>query len=270
MKNHTNAHHEIERGDLPQMMERRRFLVLGSAAVVGTAALDLPAQILRTAWGPAQALPLLSAGYLDGNVATSRTFVAATALRSGDASLAGSQLELRVLDFARAVATPEPVSIGLNALYRAGERKVPHLAWSYSTAAKSRGARFVVPVDHASPLELMLLRRTANIVTTAPVATPADFVVDFPETADGDLAMTEGNGRSIAAFSLGRERTAMKLRSGVYALAFRTSAEQRTPDWRSIQFVTPREGASPVLAEATLAGVRPVSFDYLVLSIERA
>lgn len=276
MNNCTDVRSRPEGDELPRMMERRRFLMLGSVAVVGAAATDLPAQILRTAWGPAQTLPLLSAGYLDGSVegmtAASRTLVAASALRSGDASLAGSRVKLRVLDFSRTVRTTEPVSIGIDTLYRVEDRKVPHLAWSYSTSpageSESSAARIVVPVDVSSPLELTVSKRPGRVVRSAPAFTPADFVSAFPETAEG--VTTEGNGRSLAVFSLGRERTTMKLRPGVYALAFRSQAAQRTPDWRSIRFVAPKDGASPILVESTLAGVRPVSFDYLILSVERA
>jgi hypothetical protein len=256
----------------PSVMPRRQFLLLGSSALVGAAATSLPAEILSAAFADTT-LPLLSVGYLAGTAADlgasgtpSGRLVSAASLRSGDASLASSGVRLKVHHFSRAdVRRAEPQSIALNVLYRIDGRddqKTPFVAWTRSRTAAGvhrSNNRFVVPVSKSSPLELTVARRAPRVVETA---------VDFAN--DEDFRMTEGIGRSLASLSLGRESGANKLRPGIYVLALRTAEQQRTPDWQSIRFVAPAEGAAPVLVRASLFGHEPVSFDYLAVAVESA
>ena len=246
-------------------MPRRKFLVLGSAAVVGAAAADLPAQMVRTALGlDEQWFPLLSVGYLSGSAAeltapaaSLRRLVGADKLRSGDASLADAGARVTVHEFRRAAErASQPVSVGVNALYRVDDAKVPFLAWTYSATRHTTHdmtKSFVMPVDAAHPLELTVANR-------APLAGP-------DAKARDERAVTESKERSIASFSVGEGRRSMKLRRGVYFLALRSGAFDRTPDWRSISVQT--VDGKPVLVEATVAGYQPVSFDYVTVSIDR-
>lgn len=256
------------------LMPRRQFLLLGSSALVGAAATSLPAEILCAAFADST-LPVLSVGYLAGIAADlgalggpSDRFVSAASLRSGDASLASSGVRLKVHQVSRADARrAEPRSIALNVLYRvndSNDQKVPFAAWTQSLTAageqRSSMSRFVVPVTTAAPLELTVALRAPRAARSA----AADFA------HDEDFRTTEGNGRSLAAFSVGRERGMNKLRRGIYVLALRTATQQQTPDWQSIRFIAPAEGSAPVLARASLFGHEPVSFDYIAIAVESA
>lgn len=247
-------------------MPRRKFLVLGSAAVVGAVAADVPAQMVRTALGlDEQWFPLLSVGYLAGSVdgmqapeASLRRLVAADKLRSGDASLARAGARVTVHEFRRAAdRASHPVSIGLNALYRVDDVKVPFLAWTYSAdrhATHTTGRNsFVMPMGEGQPLELTVANR-------APLGKSGQSV--------DERLVVESKERTVASFHVGEGRRSMKLRRGVYFLALRSNASERTPDWRSITVQT--VDGQPMLVETTIAGYQPVSFDYVTVSIDRA
>ena len=248
------------------LLQRREFLALGSIAVAGVAASGLSGQVLRVALAPARVVPLLSVGYFAGSFSDlaaggAGRVLSAESLSAGDGSLAESGIRLRIHGLSRAAGRqPEAGTIGLNTLYRVGNTRVPHLSWSCSTYAageqQKRSASFIVPVDAGSPLELAVSSRALLPATAASFAAA--------DVARQDLGIVEANGRSIAALSLGAARGAMKLRRGTYLLALRNSEKQRQPDWLSVRFAAPSEGAAPVL----LQGGAPVSFDYLTLSVE--
>jgi hypothetical protein len=248
------------------LLQRREFLALGSVAMAGVAASSLSGQVLRAALAPARVVPLLSVGYFAGSIPDlaaggAGRVISAESLSAGDGSLAESGIRLRIHGLSRAAGRqPEAGMIGLNTLYRIGNTRVPQLSWSCSTSAKGVQqavlASFVVPVDAGSPLELAVSSRALQSVAAASFA--------GTDAARHDLGIVEANGRSIAAFSLGAARGAMKLRRGTYLLALRSSQQQRQPDWLSIRFAAPSEGAAPLL----LQGGAPVSFDYLTLSVE--
>lgn len=249
-------------------MERRRFLMLGSTAIMATAASSLSAGILSATSDVVEStLPLLSIGYLaasgDDLAASSRHLVPATSLRSGDASLASTGVRLKVRQFSfDARRRTEPRTVGLNVLYRVDEGVTPFAAWTHVAGRIEHRAstpRFVVPVSAASPLELTVFSR-------APRTTP-DRAVDFAR--DEEFRTTDGDGCSVAALSVDSNRGTNKLRRGVYVLAIRTSGSQRAPHWPSTRFIA-REGEPPVLAQASLAGYEPVPFDYIALSVDPA
>lgn len=246
----------------PVLMARRQFLVLGSAVVAGAAALNLSGEMLRAALIEERSMPLLSVGYLkEGAAAALSRFMPAASLASGDVALAASGVRLQVRQLSFATQPARPASLALNVLYRTGQPdggKVAFAAWARSIGGTSSLSRFVVPVDLSTPLELTVAQRASRPVNSVSAANDEDF------------ATTEGDGRSLAAFSLGRERGAMKLRRGLYVIALRSSAAQRTPDWHSIRFVTPAEGMAPVLSQPTLTGWEPVGFDYLSVAVESA
>ena len=242
--------------------------MLTSAAIATAVATDLPAQIVRTAFGFDEELyPLLSVGHFPGSLPelqSATRLVGADALRAGDRSLIRSGVRIEVHSFQRAAARAEvPVSIGLNALYRvsghAETARVPFLAWSWASTMSnpsSRPARaFVVPVDSEFPLEL-------TVTTRAPHAGRNPLQHD-------ERLITESKERSIISLSVGAGRRSMKLRRGIYFLALRSSESERKPNWRSIG-VENVGGGQVVLTQPTLAGYEPVSFDYLMLSVDKA
>ena len=248
------------------LLQRREFLALGSVAMAGVAASSLSGQVLRVALAPARVVPLLSVGYFAGTlpelaVGGAGRVIAAESLSAGDGSLAESGIRLRVHGLSRAAGRqPEAGTIGLNTLYRVGDTRVSQLSWSCSTSARgvqqASLASFVVPVDAGTPLELAVSSRALLPAGASSLA--------GTEVARQDLGIVEANGRSIAALSLGSARGAMKLRRGTYLVALRSSEQQRQPDWLSIRFAAPSEGAAPRLLQARA----PVSFDYLTLSVE--
>ena len=247
---------------------RRKFLMLTSAAIATAVATDLPAQIVRTAFGFDEELyPLLSVGHSTGSLpelqSATAGLVGADALRAGDRSLIRSGVRIEVQSFQRAASRAEvPISIGLNALYRvsghAETARVPFLAWSWASSMSnpsSRPARpFVVPVDSEFPLELI-------VTTRAPHAGRSALRHD-------ERLMTESKERSIISLSVGAGRRSMKLRRGIYFLALRSSESERRPNWRSIR--VENVGGQVVLTQPTLAGYEPVSFDYVMLSVDKA
>jgi hypothetical protein len=206
--------------------------------------------------------PRLSVGFVNAALADlqaadflPRAMRSASQLRSGDAALAdGVRVKVHGLVRSEAAGT-QPVSMGLDAMYRvAGHaEEVPFMAWSYAQMANrqtgSAASSFVVPVGAKSPLSLSLF--TSAVVTSGTIS--------------------KGKSPKLQAsvkLALGSERRTNKLRSGLYFLAM-TPAGVKAPDWASVH-VVPSTGNLPLLKQATLLGVEPVSFDYVIVSIDRA
>ena len=240
-------------------MPRRQFLTLTSAAIVGAATTDLPAQIVKDALGVDEPCPLLSVGYFGGDLAEpdGSGLIGADGLRSGDGSLAAGGAVLRVHGFRRGPArAAEEVSIGLNALYQvdglAETAKVPFLAWSSASVAASRP--FVVPVHQDTPLELTVTKR-------------APYRNGVPLQHDERLTSASKE-RSVVSLTVGSRRRSMKLRSGVYFIALRSNHAERTPYWPSIRLEN--VDGRPTLVQPGVAGYEPVPFDYVTLSVAKA
>jgi hypothetical protein len=242
----------------PALLPRRQFLVLGTTAVAVAAATSVSAEIVRGALVTEDQTPRLSVGFADATVADFTTrpsfaprLTAASRLRSGDSSLRGG-VRVKVHGVVRPEASRnENVSMGLDALYRPAGRseEVSFLAWSHARmglrTATSSSTDFVVPVDHSQPLSL--------VVSTSAVKTTVDTA----------------RLRAAVNLSLGGGWRANKLRQGLYFVAI-CPAGSGTPDWSSIRAVAPESGNVPVLKQATLTGLVPVPFDYLVVGTARA
>ncbi len=257
MKNDQSA------GSSPLLIPRRQFLVLGSAAVVGAAASSLSADIVRSALVTENTTPRLSVGFVKAALAdfnatdaAPRTLTPASRLRSGSADLAEG-VRVKVHGIVRsASAGPQPVSMGLDAMYRVRghSEEFPFMAWSYSpmtdrSTGSNAAAPFVVPVGVKNPLSLRLF---TSAVSTSP---------GIAENQTPKLQAT-------IDLSPGSERGSHKLRSGLYFLAM-TPAGAKAPDWASMQ-VVPSAGSLPLLKQATLLGYESVPFDYIVISTDRA
>lgn len=236
------------------MIPRRQFLVLGSAAVVGAAATSLSANMVRGV--PAsEGTARVSAGFAPAAFAdvqspefAPRALTAASHLRSGEAALAAG-VRVKVHGMVRTDASAvQPVSMALDVMYRVpGQTEaVPFMAWSHAQLAGRKAdsavSSSVVPVGSRMPLSLM--------VTTGTVA--------------GQNAKLQAK----VDLALGSGRLANKLRSGLYFLAL-CPAGTAAPDWSSIRVVR-SENALPLLRQATLFGLEPVSFDYIIVSADRA
>jgi hypothetical protein len=122
------------------------------------------------------------------------------------------------------------------------------MAWSHARLAHhtttSSTKPFVVPVSAKHPLSLA-------------VSTSARGAV-----ADAKL-------RGTVSLGLGSGRRENKLRSGLYFIAL-CPAGTSAPDWASVHAVASENGQLPALKQATLLGFEPVSFDYIIVSTDRA
>jgi len=239
------------------LLPRRQFLVLGSAAVAAAAASSLSADIVRGALATEQKAPRISVGYSGATIdefnvpSFASRLTAAAKLRSGDAALAGA-VRLKVHGLVRPEAQKSAnVSMALDAMYRVSGHNddVPFMAWSHARRGQhitsSAANEFVVPVNAKQPLSL-------GISTSAP--TPV---------------LDEAMLRATVNLSLGEKRLANKLRSGLYFVAI-CPAGSEAPHWASIHAVAPENGTVPVLKQATLAGLQPVPFDYIIMAAGRA
>jgi hypothetical protein len=240
-----------EAADKLSAMPRRQFLFLGSAAVVGAAAVSLTndfnpfARIAPVA--DASQATRLSIGFTRATAGelSSGLFAVTSAdkLRRGDASLAES-VKLRVHGLIRAAKNSTPLSIGLDAMHRVAglDEEIPFLAWTYDRGrAIERSVRgFVLPSSEQFSL--------AVVSRSGAAAEPA---------------------RSLATFSAGTKRGAHKLRRGTYFFAH-CAPGTKAPEWELVRAVVPAAGELPVLQQMTLTGFQPVPFDYIVVTTDRA
>lgn len=253
MKKHSNPM-PLESG--PTLFPRRQFLVLGSAAVAAAAATSLSADIVRSVLVTEDSAPRLSVGFTDAKFddfaqpSFAQRLAPASSLRSGDASLENG-VRLKIHGLVRpAAARDRQASMAMDAMYRVAgqEQAVPFMAWSYSrTKTRATGSSskpFVVPVGAKQPLSLT--------------------VSSDVKAATGDATL-----RGTVSLALGNGRRENKLRTGLYFVAF-CPAGTKAPDWASIHAVASEGEALPLLKVATLTGMQPVSFDYIIVATDQA
>jgi hypothetical protein len=239
------------------LLPRREFLVLGSAAVAAAAATSLSADLVRSALVIEDTAPRLSVGFADAKLddfakpSFARRLSAASKLRSGDSSLDnGVRVNIHGLVRPEAASDRE-VKMAIDVMYRVAghDQDVPFMAWSHARmqrhTAVSSFNPFVVPVGAKHPLSLAV---SSSAVTAA--------------TANATL-------RGTVNLGLGNGRRENKLRAGLYFIVL-SPAGTRPPDWDSIHAVAPEDGTLPILKVATLTGLQPVSFDYIVMATDRA
>lgn len=239
----------------PLLLPRRQFLVLGSTAVAVAAASSLSADIVRGALVIEDKAPRLSLGFVDANIAdfTAPEFTArvkpAADIGSGDSSLADG-VRMKIHGLVRPeTRAEEPASMGLDVMYRVNglREDVPFMAWSYGRVGHQTlaGAEkdFVVPINARQPLSLV-------------VSTSANTAALKSAKLQGAVSLSLADGR------------ANKLRTGLYFIAV-CPAGTKEPDWSSVRAV-PSEKGKPVLRQAGLGGLEPVSFDYIIVSTSRA
>jgi hypothetical protein len=231
----------------PTLMPRRRFLIVGSAAVATAAATSLSAtEMLRSALVFEEISPQLSAGFIDAKLEDfSRSLfaprlAAASKLRSGDAALANG-VRLTVHGLVRPdAATGKSLVAGLDAMYRVAGRSeaVPFLAWSRASLGQNEtrpASPFVVPVSAKHPLSL-------TVLTSASAKQPEQL-----------------------RFAIDAHRGANKLRTGLYFVAV-VPAGMKAPEWSSVRAVRTDQSDLPVLQQVTVLGYERVAFEYLVIN----
>lgn len=240
----------IEDEDTPRafQIDRRTFIVSGSAAVVALAAPRAKAAVADPA--------LLSVGYWGGVPRLQRrsgirgSLIAAEKLTTSDPSLIRDDAQITVRGLWQAPQNRATrVRYTIDALFPSDglESKAPVYAWAYSTmqrtAAASSLATFRYPVEAQGVVELRFGKTTA----------------DAERVANVSFAVTRTDG-------------ALMLDRGTYVFAFLDSGTP-APDWSAVELV-PGTNASEFEADAGLIAVRSGSslmkpwFDYLVISFD--
>ena len=258
------------------LLERRQFLMLSSAAIVGLAATDLSASVLGI--GADAALPAsLAIAYADGmdsaRVEGTR-LLDAQSIPTGDPRFLSHAADVRVLGLWRAEANrSKPLSLTVVAYYPTeltlgGERTVlrlqlhaehPH-SWSVLTDA------FHIPVDDAG---LRLGIESGVPLSATPLASLRRRVAG-PVAEAGTLMNRSELAKTpnIASLTLGHEGNAMKLQAGTYVVALLPNGAS-APNWSSMNLtMADRKTANGPLSVPGILGNGSAPFDYLILSID--
>jgi len=230
-------------------IRRRDFLILSSAAAVGALAISAVADFTKPASPVSPPLPL-SLGFVDELVNADQPRALVNASRLGSSHALGAAARVRIRGIVRAGSSSAGSAVALDAIYRVeelGHREVPFLAWSDQHSSRrgfSSAAGFVVPVGERTPLTLAL---TARVIPNrgAALARRLLRIPAPPQAVRG---------------------TATLLRHGVYFIAVPGTGTE--PNWSSVRAIA-TEGKLPRLEQATLFGMKPVSFDYIVVETEQ-
>jgi len=245
------------------LMRRRDFLTLGSTAVVGAMATNLPAAMARAVEGRGDATQL-SIGFWDGPVRATnaagslRSPISAEALPMGDPRFIAAGARVSVLGFWRGEGRRTPISISVGVWHDvSGIGRTPVVLWT------SGGGRsgMVVPVDSTGALELSI---------DATVRTPGDRIAGrdtLPLVTSYDESLREGE---LVALKLNFDGGS-KLRPGVYIVALQEKGAS-APAWSSLNVadLTDAEslkGSGP-LTQSHLFSRSAPDFDYLLLNVE--
>jgi hypothetical protein len=258
-------------------MERRRFLVLGSAAAVAFAARGVSAAVAPT---PASAeLPSsLAVAFIDGLESRAAAIgsvgvLGANAMMAGDPSFLSRSAKVTVLGMWRAENRQQTVGVALKAyyptaLYSGGD--VPCFVWSHlsrSATDAQRPASFRIPIDSAG-LRL-------EVETTAPRSA---IVEKIRGRVSSRIALNDDDSRprtreaiaelhNVASLSLGIDRGESKLRAGKYVLAM-LPAGAATPDWSTVRYTS--ENVSGPLSVRNVLGETAPAFDYVIVDVDFA
>jgi hypothetical protein len=252
------------------VMERRRFLVLGSAAAVAFAARGVSAAPMTGA----NELPAsLAVGYVDG-LDGHTAAIGANSVTAGDPSFLSRSAQVTVLGMWRSTNRREPVGVTLKAYYptiAAVGGDVPVYAWNHVSRGagdQQQSSRFRVPIDDAG------LRLE---VEASPLSSKSAII----ESLRSRVTMDSGESRprpraaiaqlpTVASLSIGIDRGAAKLLPGTYVLAM-LPAGASTPDWTNVRY-TPSNissAAGPITTRAIL-GETAAPFDYVVINVDFA
>jgi hypothetical protein len=238
----------------PAIIDRRQFVLLGSFTVAGLAS-GFP--LLASSERP---LSFVSIGHHPGATRSrvvrpaaggSLPFRSANSILSGDPTMFRHGARLRLHDFHRAVRPANGERLAIDVLYSVEglPDAVPFHAWSAlagrNADENSSSIAFNVPVESVGAVKLAFERRPA-----------------------GDPGAVERVEIPFAVNDL--DTPAVRLISGIYAIAFLRAGDHE-PDWSSIRPDRVLGGTSrPVtLIQDSFSGIRPLSFDYILLSVSR-
>lgn len=233
---------------------RRTFLIGGTAAGVVAAATTLDraqAQpIIRTE--TASQVPAAAIGYWD---AQRNTIVTAARLPWGDRSLIETGARVTVHGLGNERPDPGISAFALLAHFPTKQAgiTVKFHAWKYRSDTmnhRSSPVSFCMPVSRTGGLALSVV---------------------YPKKSDAEGASGLIRSEHVCAFSAGALNKQPKLRPGTYFVALPDGRSNALPNWDECRFVPEYQDGvltGGTLCQATLTGLEPVTFHYLVLSVE--
>lgn len=234
-----------------QSLDRRNFMLIGSAAAVGIATAGVSASPLNAFARIDGADPILSVGFVAADASQA---VAANTLRFGDASLADA-VRVTVHGLWRADSQAAPTAVHVSAFFPDGNERIPFMAWS-STASSSPRVSFTMNFAGRESLALGIERE--RLVSSRFRRSRFGRMLASPDVLDA--AVIERGG-GLTAFG----NDGMKLRRGTYFFALRGAKSDRTPNWASLSLDAEqlRAGGDSVLRRSS----GKVNFDYVAVSV---
>ena len=241
----------------PADLNRRQFVILGSASVAGLA-IGTPAfatsRILDSS-------SFVSVGFHAGRTRlrlggrgslAPMSFVDASTVGSGDPIFFRNGGKLRIHDFRRAEQSGGSERVDVEALFAIPELDEPAPFYVFSSISgpsrkmTAHSVAFNMPVESTGTVDLAILRQS--------------------------LDQTSGD-RALVSFTVNDgPAPAYKLNEGLYAIAILQNGQQ-PPDWRRVRTssIVQRDARVPVsLVYESFGEEMPVPFDYLLLSVIRA
>jgi hypothetical protein len=231
-------------------VDRRDFLLMGSAAAVGIAVTSVSAGTLNAIARIDGANPILAIGFA---AAGDSRVVAAETLRSSDAALA-DKVRVTMHGLWRDDSQSARPAVHVTAFFNHDGQALPFSAWS-SVRSISPRVSFNVDLAGGQPLQLGIERERLVSLRSR----MRRWVAAVPDTVPTVTALEKAGGLCV----LGGDQT--KLRRGTYFVALRGASSDRTPDWSSISFDGEQlrvDGESVLVRGNANAG-----FDFVAVSV---
>jgi hypothetical protein len=249
-------------------MARRDFLVMSSAAALGVAASGFGSEVKRGLISDT-ARPFV-VGYIDEVLTSSSTGVhrvtGAEQLGSGHHDFRNDLARVTVHGF---WADEAPQSVAMAAYFKHDGNELPFLAWNHVQhgrfAARAPRSSFRVPVRADGSLLLGFDSHTPHRAPRSEMSRRlADIRAQLSAPKADPLVAAASNKDATERCTLGR--TGVKLRRGTYVVAFL----DKSPSWSSLRLALGETPLGGQTASPLKHGSSPVSFDYLLFSIDHA
>ena len=243
-------------------LHRRDFLILGSAATLGIAAVS-SADTTGALAILAPARDRFSVGF--ASPASGETQRLRPAERvSGDSDFLSGSARVTVHGLWRPESrSAVPANVAVTVFHAVGDTTVPFLAWQHSGISSAARVSFTTPVQPDGTLPIGIESSRAFSFLTEPQRRFSRLFRTVPDH-DVDLPVQSALAKSGQLCSLGAQGSrGLKLRRGTYFVAL----GEAQPNWNMITAGT----SLNVRSETVLHhGSVPVDFDYLVISVDRA
>lgn len=254
--------------DQPFVMERRRFLVLGSAAAVAFAARGVSAAG-TSAVVPADLPASLAVGFIDDGESRVASVLGASAVTAGDPSFISRSARVQVLGMWHSAGRRDNIGVALKTYYPTSVSvggDIPVFGWAQRTRDAQVRSSFRVPIDDAGlrmEVEVNAPMSKSSIIENLRNRVTVDDAAEVHPMQRAAIAEL----KNTAALSVGIERGSAKLRPGTYVLAMLPEGAS-IPDWSSVRY-TPSKTAAPITIGGIL-GDTPAPFDYILVKVDFA